>query len=64
MQKGSKNRDKQRIKVVGSHEKAANQRKDFLHKQPRQIANVYDCVYREYGYESNVPITEFWELRV
>ena len=26
------------------HEKVANQRKDFLHKQSRKIANVYDCV--------------------
>lgn len=44
MQKGSKNRDKQRIKVAELHEKVANQRKDFLHKQSRQIANIYDCV--------------------
>lgn len=44
MQKGSKNRDKQRIKIAKIHEKVANQRKDFLHKQSRQIANVYDCV--------------------
>jgi putative transposase len=44
MQKGSKNRDKQRIKVAILHEKIANQRKDFLHKQSRQIANAYDCV--------------------
>ena len=44
MQKGSKNRDKQRIKVAKLHEKVANQRKDFLHKQSRQIANAYDCV--------------------
>lgn len=44
MQKGSKNRNKQRIKVAILHEKVANQRKDFLHKQSRQIANVYDCV--------------------
>lgn len=44
MQKGSKNRDKQRAKVAKLHEKAANQRRDFLHKQSRQIANVYDCV--------------------
>lgn len=44
MQKGSKNRDKQRIKVAELHEKVANQRKDFLHKQSRQIANAYDCV--------------------
>ena len=44
MQKGSKNRDKQRIKVAKLHEKVANQRKDFLHKHSRQIANAYDCV--------------------
>ena len=44
MEKGSKNREKQRIKVAKLHEKVANQRKDFLHKQSRQIANVYDCV--------------------
>jgi putative transposase len=44
MQKGSKNRDKQRVKVAKLHEKVANQRKDFLHKQSRQITNVYDCV--------------------
>ena len=44
MQKGSNNRNKQRLKVAKLHEKAANQRKDFLHKQSRQIANAYDCV--------------------
>ena len=44
MQKGSKNREKQRIKVAKLHEKVANQRKDFLHKQSRQITNAYDCV--------------------
>lgn len=44
MQKGSKNRDKQRKRVAILHEKIANQRKDFLHKLSRQIANVYDCV--------------------
>lgn len=44
MQKGSKNRGKQRIKVAKLHEKVANQRKDFLHKQSRQITNAYDCV--------------------
>lgn len=43
MQKGSKNREKQRVKVAKIHEKVANQRKDFLHKQSRQIANAYDC---------------------
>lgn len=44
MQKDSKNRDKQRVKIAKLHEKVANQRKDFLHKQSRQIANAYDCV--------------------
>ncbi len=44
MQKGSNNRNKQRIKVAKLHEKVANQRKDFLHKQSRQITNAYDCV--------------------
>ena len=44
MQKGSSNYKKQRRKVALIHEKIANQRKDFLHKQSRQIANAYDCV--------------------
>ncbi|MDO4336928.1 MAG: RNA-guided endonuclease TnpB family protein [Eubacteriales bacterium] len=44
MQKGSENRNRQRIKVAKLHGKVANQRKDFLHKESRQIANVYDCV--------------------
>lgn len=44
MQKGSNNRNKQRVKVAKIYEKVVNQRKDFLHKQSRQIANVYDCV--------------------
>ena len=44
MQKGSNNRNKQRIKVARLHEKVTNQRKDFLHKQSRQITNAYDCV--------------------
>lgn len=44
MKKGGKNRKKQRIKVAKLHEKVANQRKDFLHKQSRKIINAYDCV--------------------
>ena len=43
-QKGSNNRNKQRLKVAKLHEKVSNQRKDFLHKQSRQITNAYDCV--------------------
>ena len=42
--KGSKNRAKQRRKVAKLHEKVANQRKDFLHKLSRQIANAYTAV--------------------
>lgn len=44
MQKGSANRQKQRLKVARLHEKIANQRRDFIHKATRQIANAYDCV--------------------
>ena len=44
MQKGSKNREKQRIIVAILHEKIANQRKDFLHKLSRQLADVWDCI--------------------
>lgn len=43
-QKGSKNRNKQRIKVSKLHEKVASQRKDFLHKDSRQITNAVDVV--------------------
>lgn len=35
--KGSKNREKCRIKVARQYEKIANQRKDFLHKLSKQI---------------------------
>lgn len=42
--KGSKNREKQRLKVAKLHEKIANQRKDFLHKLSRQITNAYTAV--------------------
>lgn len=44
MKKGSNNRYKQRLRVAKLHEKVSNQRKDFLHKQSRQIADAYDCV--------------------
>lgn len=43
-QKESSNRNKARIKVAKQHEKIANQRKDFLHKTSRKIANFYDVV--------------------
>lgn len=44
MEKGSKNRNKQRIKVAKLHERVANCRKDFLHKLSRKIVNTCDCV--------------------
>ena len=43
-QKGSQNRNKQRIKVAKLHEKVRDQRKDFLHKLSRQITNAVDLV--------------------
>ena len=42
--KGGSNYRKQKLKVAKLHEHIANQRKDFLHKQSRQIANAYDVV--------------------
>lgn len=45
--KGSSRREKQRIKVARLHEKVANQRLDFLHKQSLRLANQYDCVVIE-----------------
>ncbi|MCL2425298.1 MAG: transposase [Oscillospiraceae bacterium] len=44
MTKYSNNYRKQRNKIAILHEHIANQRKDFLHKQSRQITNAYDCV--------------------
>ena len=44
MTKFSNNWYKQKRKIAILHEKIANQRKDFLHKQSRQIANAYDLV--------------------
>lgn len=44
MKYGSNNWEKQRIKVARLHEKISNQRKDFLHKQSKQIVDTYDCV--------------------
>jgi putative transposase len=42
--KGSKNRNKQRIKVAKIHEKIANQRKDFLHKLSRFLVENFDMI--------------------
>ena len=45
--KGSKNRDKARIKLALAHEKVTNQRKDFLHKVTRNLVNNYDTICLE-----------------
>ena len=43
-QKGSKNREKARIKLAKAYEKLVNQRKDFLHKLSRYYVNNYDFI--------------------
>lgn len=43
-QKGSRNRNKQRLRVAVLHEKIANQRRDFLHKKARYLADRYDAI--------------------
>ncbi len=41
---GGSNRQKSRLKVARTHEKIANQRQDFLHKQSRKLANTYPYI--------------------
>ena len=43
-QKGSNNRNKQRIRLAIQHEKVANIRKDFLHKESHKLANENQVV--------------------
>ncbi|NLH87879.1 MAG: transposase, partial [Firmicutes bacterium] len=45
--KGSKNRDKARIKVARLHEKIANQRRDAIHKSTTQLVHGYDLICME-----------------
>lgn len=45
--KGSKNREKCRIKFAKQHEKIANQRKDFLHKLSKQIIDENQVIVLE-----------------
>jgi putative transposase len=46
-QKGGKNREKARVKVARLHEKVANQRADFLHKQSRRLIDESQAIYVE-----------------
>lgn len=43
-QKGSKNREKSRIKVAKQYEKVSNQRKDYLHKLSKQLVENQDII--------------------
>ena len=45
--KGSKRREKARIKVARLHEKVANQRSDMLHKLSTQLVRDYDFIAME-----------------
>ena len=45
--KGSARWEKQRLKVAKIHEKIANQRKNFLHHQSKELALNYDAVVIE-----------------
>ncbi len=47
MVKGSNNYKEQLLRIANLHMRIANQRKDFLHKTSRYIANKYDYVFVE-----------------
>lgn len=47
MQKGSNNRNKQRIKVAKIHEHIANCRKDFCHKLSHKLSEEFDYICLE-----------------
>jgi len=42
--KGSKNYEKQKLKIAKLYEKITNQRNDFLHKLSRKLVNNYDII--------------------
>ena len=42
--KGSRNYEKQRVRVARCHEKVRNQRKDFHHKKSHELAERYHCI--------------------
>lgn len=45
--KGSKNREKARIRLAKQYEKITNQRKDFLHKLSHKLINENQVIYME-----------------
>jgi putative transposase len=46
-QKGSKNKNKARLRLAKLYERIHNQRLDFLHKTTRNLVNNYDCIALE-----------------
>ena len=40
----SKRYEKQKVKVAKVHERISNQRKDFLHKESKKLADIYDLI--------------------
>jgi putative transposase len=46
-QKGSKNRDKAKLRVAQIHERIANRRKDFLHKTSKRLVDENQVIYLE-----------------
>jgi putative transposase len=45
--KGGSNWKKQKLRVARIHEKVANQRRDFLHKESRRLAESFDAIIIE-----------------
>ena len=58
MKKDSSHYQKQLMRIKNLHEHIANQRKDFLHKVSRKLANTYDYVFVE-----NLDLKEMSEKR-
>ncbi len=45
--KGSRNKNKSRLRIAKLHEKVVNQRNDFLHKESRKLADIYSLIVVE-----------------
>lgn len=52
--KGSKNREKARLRLARTHERVCNQRNDFLHQVTRRLVDNYDTICLETLSASNM----------
>ena len=52
--KGSKNRERARIRLARAHERVSNQRNDFLHKVTHKLVSEYDTICLETLAASNM----------